>query len=188
MKIKPKYWPHPRPSHTQVELAATNVIRFFSVRGCGGGWGRGDSRGQQTCWIIKCIIFWPEIAPRRFNFFPWLENFVNSGNTLATLYQGFTNQGDFKKTVAWVGMGHGKDFDRRGWICKGVWKARATKEVYKQRTQEDAGCPREVIALVLKAKMVVGQILTSDFRLGQHFSISSLIKGPSFSSRWWLCW
>lgn len=62
-------------------------------------------------------------------------------------------------------MGYGIDCDRRR---DTVGKHSATREVSKQRAPGNAGCPGEVAASVLKAKMVVRQILTSDFCLRQH--------------------
>ena len=80
-------------------------------------------------------------------------------------------------------MGHGRDFDRGG--CRLSGRAELQGRSINKSTQENAGYPGEVVALVLKAKMVVGQFLTSDC-LRQHCQISSPIKGPSFLSRWLL--
>lgn len=165
MKIKTKYWPHPSPSPTQAELAVTNVICFFGV-----GWGWGEVGGWEWGTIelsnYQMYYFLARNCTMEIHPFSLVGEFCQFreyiSNTLAWICSPWWFPGG--SCLSWNGTW--ERFWQKG--MDGVWKASATREVYKQRTQEDAGCPGEEVALVLKAKMVVGQILTSDFCLRQH--------------------
>lgn len=164
MKIKTKYWPHPSPSHTQAELAVTHVVWFLGV------WGRVGFGGWE----------WEAIEFLNYQMYYSLARNCTMEIHLFSLVGKFCQFREYiSNTLAWICSpqwfpedsclswnGTWERFWQKG--MDAVWKADATREVYKRRTQEDAGCPGEEVALVLKAKMVAGQILTSDFCLRQY--------------------